>query len=76
MLPLCVVKSNEILRQLFWLERLRNGGSANRTNSEPLLLDFNQTLLTESVTAVEVARNPIGGVEVLVTRWTIHFIFS
>jgi hypothetical protein len=67
-----VIQSDEIFWQLFWFEWFGDGGSTDWADGEPLLLNFDQTLLTESVTTVEISGDTIFGVEVLVTRRAVH----
>ena len=71
-LPLRVVQSNKILGKSLWLEWLLDGGSANRTNCQSLLLYFYKALLTECVTAVQVSGDSVVSVEVLVARGAVH----
>ena len=51
-LLLCVLQRNEVLGQLFGLERLCNGRPANRTDRQLFLLEFDEALLAEGVAAV------------------------
>lgn len=73
MLPLRVVEGDEILGQFLRLEGLGDGGSADRTDRQPLLLNLDQALFAKGVAAVEVPGNPICSIEVFVTRGAIHY---
>ena len=63
LLSLGIIQSDKVLWQLLWFKRLCNGGPTNRTDCESLLLDFDEALLTEGVTTVQVSGNSIDVIE-------------
>ena len=71
-MTLRIIKRDEILWNLFRLERLGDARAANGTNGEPLLVHLNETLLTEGVATIQIARHTVSRIEKLVTRGTVH----
>jgi hypothetical protein len=73
LLPLGVIKGDEVLGQLLGLERLLDVGSADGTHVESLLLDLDEALFTEGVAAVEIPGNAVLVVEEFIAGRAVHW---